>query len=100
MFRQCLTIGWHQEGLPDEIIQSVGTTTSHILRGAISRFVTSDCSKFCGKVALNRQKHVEKHSYLLGKTHKITIMVTFYVISEYSSTLPTKGGGEKIAGGP
>ena len=27
-------------------------------------------------------------------------MVTFYVISEYSSTLPTKGGGEKIAGGP
>jgi len=27
-------------------------------------------------------------------------MVTFHVISEYSSTLPTKGGGEKIAGGP
>lgn len=27
-------------------------------------------------------------------------MVTFYVISEYSSTLPTKGGSEKIAGGP
>ena len=27
-------------------------------------------------------------------------MVTFYVISEYSSTLPIKGGGEKIVGGP
>lgn len=27
-------------------------------------------------------------------------MVTFYVISEYSSTSPTKGGGEKIVGGP
>lgn len=27
-------------------------------------------------------------------------MVTFYVISEYSSTLPTTGGGEKIPGGP
>lgn len=36
----------------------------------------------------------------MGKAPKITIMVTFYVISEYSSTLPTKGGGEKIAGGP
>jgi hypothetical protein len=27
-------------------------------------------------------------------------MVTFYIVSEYSSTLPTRGGGEKIAGGP
>ncbi len=27
-------------------------------------------------------------------------MVTFYVISEYSSTLPTTGGGEKVVGGP
>lgn len=27
-------------------------------------------------------------------------MVTFYVISEYSSTSPAKGGGEKISGGP
>lgn len=27
-------------------------------------------------------------------------MVSFHVISEYSSPLPTKGGGEKIAGGP
>jgi len=27
-------------------------------------------------------------------------MVTFYVVSEYSSTSPTKGGGEKILGGP
>ena len=27
-------------------------------------------------------------------------MVTFYVISEYISTSPTKGGGEKILGGP
>jgi len=27
-------------------------------------------------------------------------MVTLVVVSEYSSTLPTKGGGEKIAGGP
>lgn len=100
MFRQCLISGCHQVGLPDEIVQSVGTMTSHILSGAISRFVTSDRFKFSGKVAPNRQNHVEKHSYPLGKTPKITIMVTFYVISEYSSTLPTKGGGEKIAGGP
>lgn len=28
------------------------------------------------------------------------MMVKFHVISEYSTTLPTKGGGEKIAGGP
>jgi hypothetical protein len=27
-------------------------------------------------------------------------MVTFYIVSEYSSTLPTRGGGEKIVGGP
>jgi hypothetical protein len=27
-------------------------------------------------------------------------MVTFYVVSEYISTSPTKGGGEKILGGP
>ena len=27
-------------------------------------------------------------------------MVTFYVISEYSSPSPAKGGGEKISGGP
>ncbi|MGB4117220.1 MAG: hypothetical protein WBK51_11800 [Polaromonas sp.] len=27
-------------------------------------------------------------------------MVTFYVVSEYSSTSPAKGGGEKILGGP
>jgi hypothetical protein len=32
--------------------------------------------------------------------HKITTMVKFHVISEYSTTLPTTGGGEKIAGGP
>lgn len=27
-------------------------------------------------------------------------MVTFHVVSEYSSISPTKGGGEKILGGP
>lgn len=27
-------------------------------------------------------------------------MVTFYIVSEYSSTSPAVGGGEKIAGGP
>lgn len=27
-------------------------------------------------------------------------MVTFHVISEYSSTVPSTGGGEKISGGP
>ena len=27
-------------------------------------------------------------------------MVNFHVVSEYSSTSPTKGGGEKIRGGP
>lgn len=27
-------------------------------------------------------------------------MVTFFIISEYSSTSPTLGGGEKIVGGP
>jgi hypothetical protein len=27
-------------------------------------------------------------------------MVSFYIVSEYSSTLPTRGGGEKIVGGP
>lgn len=28
------------------------------------------------------------------------MMVSFHVVSEYSSTSPTKGGGEKIPGGP
>ena len=27
-------------------------------------------------------------------------MVNFYVVSEYSLTSPTQGGGEKIRGGP
>jgi hypothetical protein len=27
-------------------------------------------------------------------------MVNFHVVSEYSLTSPTKGGGEKIPGGP
>lgn len=31
---------------------------------------------------------------------KITIMVTFTIVSEYSLTSPTLGGGEKIPGGP
>ena len=30
----------------------------------------------------------------------ITIMVTFTIVSEYSLTSPSNGGGEKISGGP